>query len=219
MKIRAFLALAVALAFASPALAQTSLSPPTVAWGTTIAKPQPVQTVGYDRVTAAPCIVGSSASCADASGGDIARITVAPTVTAASAYAAGQAVGPLLTFENASRFPAGSGFIQEVTLNFKSAQTSQTDFVWCGSNQPTASAITDKTTVAMVDADYAKCRVIAHVADCSSLGTPTSCTISGLAVPFALSAGTSGYGFLITRGTPTFTTTSDVTVMLGMVRN
>jgi len=151
--------------------------------------------------------------------GTVVRATATPTVTASSAYASGNNVGGLLTFTSVGRTSTGTGLLQDITVNFKSAQTAQLDFVWCGSDTPSSTTVTDKSAAALAVADFDKCRVIAHITDCTSMGTPSSCIAQGLAVPVALASGTSGYGWLITRGTPTFTATSDVKVSLGILRN
>lgn len=151
--------------------------------------------------------------------GTVVRATASPTVTASSAYATGNNIGGLLTFSAVGRTSTGTGLIQDITLNFKSAQTAPIDFVWCGSDTPSNTTVTDKTAAALAVADFDKCRVIAHITDCTSMGTPSSCIAQGLAVPVALASGTSGYGWLISRGTPTYTATSDVKVSLGILRN
>lgn len=148
---------------------------------------------------------------------DVVTITAAPTVTASSVYASGNSVGGLLTFAGVGRASGGSGFIQAVTLNFKSAQTAATDFAFCNAT-PASTTLTDKTAVSVAVADFDKCRVV-HITDCTSLGTPSVCSADNLALPFALPTGTSGYGFLVTRGTPTYSATSDVSVALRVIRN
>ena len=151
-------------------------------------------------------------------GGNIIKVAVSPTVSASPAYSSGDVMGGLLTFANVARVAAGSGLLQSVTLNFKSAQTAATDFVWCGGDNPSGTTLTDNAAVAVAAADYNKCRVV-HVTDCTGLGTPSVCAADNLAFPFALSSGTTGYGFLVTRGTPTLASTSDVEVALRILRN
>lgn len=155
--------------------------------------------------------------------GRVTKITVAPTVTSGAAYASGNVVGSLMTFAGAGTTdPDGNldnagGLIQSVTINFKSAQTAGTDFVWCGSSNLPGSTITDKAAVNVAVSDFAACKVV-HVTDCTNLGTPSICTATGLAIPFLLDTGSSGFAFLVTRGTPTFTATTDVSVKLEIVR-
>jgi len=149
--------------------------------------------------------------------GNVVTVTAVPTVSSSPAYAANDAMGGLLTFSNAALTSGGGGFIQSVVLNFKSAQTAPTDLVWCGASNMPNTTVTDNAAVAVTGADFDKCRVI-HVTDCSSLGTPSVCAADNLAFPFTLSSGTTGYGFLVTRGTPTLGSTSDVSVSLRILR-
>lgn len=151
-------------------------------------------------------------------GGNIVVSEQSPTVTASSAYSAGNVVGSLLTFADAARVAAGTGLLQDVTIYFKSAQTAQTDFMWCGASNVPNTTLTDKSAVSLSVSDFDKCRAI-PVVNCTSLGTPSVCTAGNLAFPFKLSSGTSGYGFLVTRGTPTFGSTSDVKVAVRIIRN
>lgn len=150
--------------------------------------------------------------------GRSAIFAVSPAVTAASAYATGNVVGPLMTFAGIASDDNPTGLIQAIGFHFKSAQTADMDFVFCSQN-PSSTTVTDKTAVALNVADFAKCRAYRlSGANCISLGTPTYCEIANLASPFTIPTGTDAYGFLVTRGTPTFTSTSDVTVSLRVVR-
>ncbi len=151
-------------------------------------------------------------------GSNLVKVTATPTVTSGSAYASNNVVGSLLTFSGVGRVSSGTGLIQSVTLEFKSSQTASTDFVWCGADNPTNTTLTDKSAVALSTSDFNKCRVI-HITDCTNLGTPSVCDAENLALPFSLSSSTTGYGFLVTRGTPTFSSTSDVEVQLRILRN
>lgn len=149
---------------------------------------------------------------------DVAARTVTPTVTASSAYAANAVVGGRLSFTTATRQEAGDGLIQSVTLHFKTAQTAASDFFWCNASQLTSTTLTDKAAVSVNAADFSACRAI-HITDCTSMGTPTVCSAENLALPYGLASGTTGYGFLVTRGTPTFGSTSDVAVTVRFLRN
>ncbi len=151
-------------------------------------------------------------------------ITVAQTVTASSAYASGNAVGGLLTFANAARVsgsagaPGTSGMVQSVLENTKSAQTSASDLVVFSAN-PSGSTCTDKTAFSVAAADFDKIVGIVHITDWTSLGTPSAGQAQNQAMPYALSSATSLYGCLVTRGTPTFSATTDVSLTVRVVRN
>jgi hypothetical protein len=140
-----------------------------------------------------------------------------PAVTASSAYASGNAVGGLLTFANATR-TISSGVLHSVNLNFKSAQTAATDLILFNA-QPTNTTITDKTAFSLAAADFDKVVGVVHITDCTSLGTPSTCRADSLGLTFRLASGTTLYGVLVTRGTPTFSATSDVSVQISVLED
>lgn len=152
-------------------------------------------------------------------------VTAAPTVTAASAYASGNVVGGLQTFTSALRQQStdvagsgiGSALLQHVTLNFKSSQTAQTDLLLFSAN-PTNSTFTDKAALAVNTADFDKVIAVVHISDCTNLGTPSSCQSGQLAIPVRNATAATLYGVLVTRGTPTFTATTDLALALDLVQ-
>lgn len=208
LKASGALALALVLGLAAaPALAQTQtvFAPSNVV---------PLQACAYGAYGEA------ATACSEANPlpvrGDVVLITASPTVST-TAYAADDVMGGKMTFANVALRAGGTGLIQEVSLAFKSSQTSPIDFVFCSSD-PSGTTFTDNAAVALAAADYNKCRAI-HVTDCADLGTPSVCTAGNLAFPFDLSSGTTGYGFLVSRGTPTLGSTSDVEVQVRVLRN
>jgi len=149
--------------------------------------------------------------------GQNSTLTVAQTVTASSAYTAGNAVGGLITLSNINRASGLSVFMQSIVVNSKSLQSAQLDLVFFNAN-PTGSTCTDKTAFSVATADAAKLVGAAHVSDwtASGLGSvgqmqqpPIGITPSGTAV----------YACMVTRGTPTFTATSDLTLIVSSVQN
>jgi hypothetical protein len=151
-------------------------------------------------------------------GGSIAGPVVAQTVTASSAYTSGNAVGGLMTVP-AAFLGSGSGLIQSVVVNTKSAQTTAMDVVLFSAN-PTGSTCTDKTAFSVVAADFSKVIGVAHVTDWTSLGTPSTGQSQTLAIPITVGAGvTTFYACLVTRSTPTYTATTDVAVTFGIPQN
>lgn len=151
-------------------------------------------------------------------GGRSATVTVAQTVTAASAYASGNAIGGLITVANVARISGGSGLLQSISVSMKSAQTGQIDVVYFNAN-PTGSTCTDKVAFSVAAADFDKVLGVAHVTDWTSLGTPSVGQAQNLAMPFALASGTTLYACAVTRSTPTFTSTSDVSVSTRVLQN
>jgi hypothetical protein len=236
MLVRAALAASLALICVTPSFAATdpglpigkllaiiadeiltlSGAPPT--GGATAAK----QDTGNASLSTIATNTGAATPAGEAHVGEVGNnqttVTVAQTVTASSAYTSGNAVGGLITLANASRVSAGSGLIQSIIVNSKSAQTTQIDVVLFNAN-PSGSTCTDKTAISVAAADFDKVLGVAHVTDWTSLGTPSVGQAQNLAMPFALASGTSLYGCPVTRSTPTYTATTDISVSARIVRN
>jgi hypothetical protein len=168
-------------------------------------------TSGNVRVNVANANANGPATPANSSpvvvAGKTAEVCVSPTVTA-SAYTAGNIVGGKLTLANA--FTAvGSGVLQSVRLTFKSVQTAEFDIYQFSAN-PTGSTWTDKAAPAIVAADALLARPpIKLFNNSSGLGTHT--VYGADAIGRAVSVGaTSDYFVIITTGTPTPASTTDV---------
>jgi len=146
-------------------------------------------------------------------------ITIAqtPTVTA-GAYAAGDAVGGLLTFANAGRVSGGGGVVKTFTL-IDDAGQDVTIELWLF-NQ-TFTAMADNAAWAPSEADLENLVGIISTQE-SSTGWAAAGTPSAITVPCSLRydvTGTSLFGQLVTRGTPTFAATDDVTVKIGLLQD
>lgn len=142
---------------------------------------------------------------------------VTPAITASSAYTAGNCVGPLMQFTSA--FDAAlSGILQRVTLNCKTVQTGGFKLYIFNAN-PSASTFTDKSAPNINAADVNKVvDVISLASPDSGLGTHTTYVSDAIADALA-SATTTLWGLLVCTGTPTFGSTSDVSVMLGILKD
>ncbi len=150
-------------------------------------------------------------------GGNVAVISQSPTVSASPAYSTGDVIGTKLTFAASVLAAGGSGLIQAVTLNCKSAQTGAMDLVLFNAD-PAASTFTDNAALAVNAADFDKVVGVIRLNDWTNLGTPSACQANNLALPFAL-VGTSLFGVLVARSTPTLGSTSDVTISMRVIRN
>lgn len=157
-------------------------------------------------------------------GGNVIPITVAQTVTASSAYTSGNAVGGLITLANAVRVSGSlgasgtSGLIQDVAVNMKSAQTGQIDLFFFKAN-PSGSTCTDKTAFVLATADFDKVIGVAHIVDWTAGNVASVGQLSNYAKFFGLSSATSLYACAVTRSTPTFTATSDLSLTVTVNRN
>jgi hypothetical protein len=146
--------------------------------------------------------------------------TVSPTITAASAYTAGNLVGGLMTFSNCFATGLTSGVLQSVVIKSKSVQTA-TFKLYIFSQQPTNTTWTDKTSPAInvLDLPYLIDMFIFAAPD-SGLGTMTIYTQDGLGKSIANTAsGQNLWGLLVTTGTPTFSSTTDISVTLGILQD
>jgi hypothetical protein len=151
-----------------------------------------------------------------------ASVSVTPVVTASSAYTAGNQVGGLLTFNGALN-QLGQAILQSVTISTKSVQT--TGFkLYVFTANPTNTTWADKTTPSIAAADLpALAGYVTLSTSDSGLGTMSVYELDGIAKAIAnadlntsqvtqTSSGEPLYGILVTTGTPTFASTSDLTV-------
>jgi hypothetical protein len=131
-------------------------------------------------------------------GGKTVTVCFAPTVTN-NTYAANQLVGGLLTFANLFT-SKGSGILQSVTVNFKTAQTVGFVFFPFSAN-PSNSTWTDRSAGAINAADVFKARPpISLASPKSNLGTHTVYSATGLGQPW-VTGSTSGWGVLVPEAT------------------
>lgn len=148
-------------------------------------------------------------------GGNGITIAQTPTVTA-GAYNAGDAVGGLLTFANAVRVSGGGGVIKNVLIVDDAGQDVVME-LWLF-NQ-TFVAMVDNAAWAPAEADLENCIGIISTDDGEwrAAGTPSAIDIES-SKQYDLT-GTSMFGQLVTRDTPTFVATDDVTVKIMLMRN
>lgn len=151
-------------------------------------------------------------------------LTIAQTVTASSAYATGNAIGGLMTITGAARVSGTSGasgtggLLQSVGANFKDAQTTPID-VFVFKANPSGSTCTDKTAFALATADFDKVLGVVHMNDFTAGNTASFGQTQNLAMPYTLSSATSLFACAVTRSTPTYGSTSDVSFGFQMLRD
>lgn len=145
------------------------------------------------------------------------RISQTPTVSTTPAYTAKDAVGGLLTFANAVRASGGSGLLQSIHVVDKGQQMANLDLVLFDA---TFTAPTDNAIFAPSDAELATCVGVIpiYAGDYNDFSTNSVATKPAVGLEFVL-AGTSLFGALVTRGTPTYTSTSDLTVILTVLQD
>ena len=140
-------------------------------------------------------------------GGVTKEVCVAPTVTASSAYTAGNVVGGLITFPSALLSP-NSGILHSVRLTSKSVQTAEFDVSFFSSAPSTT--FTDKTAPSIAAADVGLVQMVVKLTNYySGLGTHTVYSAEGISRAIN-EVGTSTYAVIVTTGTPTFASASDL---------
>lgn len=144
-------------------------------------------------------------------------IALTPTVTA-GAYTAGEAVGGLLTFANAARTSGAGGLIKSLVLIDDAGQDAELE-LWLFDR--TFTAIADNAAWTPSEADLENLIAVISTVDSAqgwlAAGTPSAIDIE-ISKRYDL-AGTSLFGQLVTRGTPTLAATDDVTVKLGLLQD
>lgn len=152
-------------------------------------------------------LLGASAS----AGGTKAVTNQALVVTASSAYASGNVLGALMTLASAVGFSGGTGVLDRVTAQCKSNQSAQIDVILFSAN-PTNSVFTNKAAVTVDPADWSKAIGVVHITDWTTIGTPSVGQAIGVGMDVYAQSGTSLYAVAVTRGTPTFASTSDLNI-------
>lgn len=143
------------------------------------------------------------------------RVSQTPTVSTTPAYTAKDAVGGLLTFASVVQSDQKSGVLMNVTVIDASQQRPSLELVLF---DRTFTASTDNAVFDPSDADLANCIGVVAINSWSDFNDNSIATVSGVSLPLVLN-GTSLYGQLVTRGTPTFVATSDITVIVTVLQD
>lgn len=138
-----------------------------------------------------------------------------PTVTV-GAYLANDCVGGMLTFASAARNAGGGGVLKDVIILDDAGQDAELE-LWLFNASFTSPG--DNAPWAPSQADLRKLVAIASTADGAwrAAGTPSAIVIE-VSQRYDL-VGTSMFGQLVTRGTPTFLATDDVSTAVGLLQD
>lgn len=148
-------------------------------------------------------------------------ISQTPTISAAGIYAAGDALGGKLTFANAALASGGSGMITKVRIVDDDQELAPVELVLFNQD---FTATNDNAPFDPSDADMQNCLGFIDVAQtdyASFVDNSVAAKTSGLRMPFPYQLGSGGstmYGQLVVRGTPTYTATDDITVIITVER-
>ena len=144
-------------------------------------------------------------------------LTQTPTITA-GAYSAGDNVGDLLTFANAALIAGGGGVIKQVEIIDDAGQDAKLE-LWLFDQTFTPG--NDNDAWSAVEAELHNEVTIISTEDSTrgylSAGTPSVCSIEVARRYDCI--GTSLFGRLVTRGTPTFVATDDLTIKISLLQD
>ena len=143
-------------------------------------------------------------------------VSQTPAVTA-GAYLAGDTVGGLLTFALAARVAGGGGAVLSALMVDDAGQDAALE-LWLF-NQ-TFGAVADNAPWAPAEADLENLIGVIYSTDgaWAAAGTPSVNSIKAIGLRYDLT-GTSMFGQLVTRGTPTFAAVDDVTVKVQLLQD
>lgn len=144
-------------------------------------------------------------------------VAVTPTISSGVAYTSGDAVGGKMVFSKATD-QKRTALLASVVILDKAKQNSSLDLV-CYSGDFTATA--DNAAYAVSDADNTKAVVAVSIPNTSyiDIGGSSLAIISGVSELFATTEDNSLRCQLIARGTPTYTSTSDIQVTLTFLQD
>lgn len=143
----------------------------------------------------------------------IIKVDATPTITASSAYTAGNALGGKLTFTNLC--DGGQSYLYMIRVIDLSNQKAATDVLLYDQS---FTATTDKNAIAVSAADAANLIGFVSIAagDWITIQTGRAVATKIIAYPMPLIAAADNtvYAQLVTRGTPTYGTTTDIVVRM-----
>lgn len=149
--------------------------------------------------------------------GALNTVAVTPAV-AADAHAAGDCIGPIMTFAALARADGKTGYVTAAQAITKVANTEQIDlFVFNAS--PSNSTTTDSGAFSLHVDDMAKLIGVIPVSNWYAGGTPGVGFNDTCRVPVDGQAADDLYVVAVARGTITFTGTSDITFKLTQDQN
>lgn len=148
-------------------------------------------------------------------------VTATPTIST-SAYADGDALGDKLTFTAALQSSTATGYVISIMVTDLAGTTEDIDLVLFRTD-PAATTFTDNAALDIADADLSKVMAVVNFGSANRFAFNDNGVkyVASLAIPVegkttASALSRTFYGALVSRGTPTFAGTSDVSVTLGI---
>ncbi len=143
-------------------------------------------------------------------------VDVTPTVDLA-AYGTGDLIGHAVmefNFNMLGKVKKG-GFIRSVIITDLAKQSQNLDVVFWAT-EPTGTTFTDQAALDIADADLVRVIGVAAVTDWKAFADNSIGQLHGLDIAFVLGGGNTLYASIVSRGTPDFVSTSDLTVRVGV---
>lgn len=135
-------------------------------------------------------------------------------------YAAGDVIGTKMEFRGLIVGDHGAAKLQYAQLVERSAQEVQIDLVLFNQDISTGSTITDNDAIALSDADANNIMGVVTFASYVSFSTGQSLSNrSALHMPIHVRGDEIVYGVLVSRATPTFESTDELQIRLGVERD
>lgn len=147
--------------------------------------------------------------------GSTTLVSATPTIST-SQYTAKDAIGGVMTFSSAARVSGAGGIVESVVIVDKDQELAAMDLVLLSAT--VAGTTTDNAAWDPNDSDLANVVGVIPIltGDYSDFNDNSVAARSGIGMAYTCAA-TSLFGVLVARGTPTYTGTSDISVILGLL--
>ncbi len=146
-------------------------------------------------------------------GGHTQIVQATPVCNITAPYASGDLIGGKLTLTDAARFGdklrPGTGIIQSVILTDLAKQSADLDVVFFDSD-PSATTFTDQAALDIDDADLVKIIGVASVTSWAAFADNSAGQLLNVGLAFDLGQATSIFAAIVSRGTPSFASESDL---------
>jgi hypothetical protein len=141
----------------------------------------------------------------------------APTCDTGGAYAAKDLIGGKLTFSVALR---QSGVLDSLVVTDLAVQKSALDVVFFDAD-PSATTFTDQAALDIADADLVKVQAVVSVAasDYVDFNDNSAAFLNSLGVPLRANSLGQVFVAVVSRGTPTYVSTADLSIGIGVRRD
>jgi hypothetical protein len=143
-------------------------------------------------------------------------IASTPTVSTSPAYTSGDSVGGKISLASAVRLAGTGGTIASVTITDKGKQSAATDVVFFNAD-PSNTTFTDNGALTVHDTDLLTIIGVVPITSWAAFVDNSVGYANGLGLGFKIASGTTLYACLVTRGTPTYTATTDIQLTICII--